>query len=142
MSSKMKISLEYPNIEALKKDISIVFTTDLLCRLNFTLKGIALAVEFFVLTWNILKRHTSPVIVATSLLSAGIMMRSSTKRTKKILMKTFEISLSSMQACLYDVLREQNIPITYEWAELPKIIPIYGRRLLCSECQSGNHEIK
>jgi len=118
----MEIASDYPNLQALQEDISILFCTDLVCRLNLPLEGIRLAVEFFVSNWTVLKRHSAPVIVASCLLSAGYMTHSSTKRTLKILRDTFEISLNSIFSCLYDILRSRGIPVTYTICELSELI--------------------
>jgi hypothetical protein len=118
----MEIALDYGDLRMLQKEILTLFRTNLACRLNLPLEGIRLSVDFFVSNWSILKGHYSPVIVASCLLSAGYMVHSSTKKTRKILMDVFDVSLSSMQSCLYDVLRSKGIPITYAIGELPELI--------------------
>jgi len=110
----MEIVSQYPDFHGLQSNISILFRTDLACRLNLSLDGIRLAVEFFVSNWTALKEHSPPVIVGTCLLSAGYLTRTSSKKTRKILMDTFEISLSSIKSCLYDVLKSKGIRLRYD----------------------------
>jgi len=118
----MEIASDYPNLQALQEDISILFCTDLVCRLNLPLEGIQLAVEFFVSNRIVLKKHSAPDIVGSCLLSAGYMTHSSTKSTQKILRDTFEISLNSLNSCLYDVLRSRGIQVNYIIGELSELI--------------------
>jgi len=109
----MEIASEYPDFHGLQSNISILFRTDLACRLSLTLDGIRLAVEFFVSNWTALKEHSPPVIVGTCLLSAGYLTHTSTKKARKVLMDVFRISLSSMKSCLYEVLKAKKIPLRY-----------------------------
>jgi len=67
----VEIASDYPDFKNLQRVISILFRTDLACRLSLSLDGIRLAVEFFVSNWTALKEHSPPVIVATCLLNAG-----------------------------------------------------------------------
>ena len=138
----MEIVSQYPDFHGLQRNISILFRTDLACRLNLSLDGIRLAVEFFVSNWTALKEHSPPVIVGTCLLSAGYLTHTSTKKTRKVLMDAFHISLSSMKSCLYDVLKKNDVSPRYELHDPEHLLIENYERVFYNDINSRNFENK
>ena len=134
----MEIATQYPDLYGLQRNISILFSTDLACRLNLPLEGIRLAVDFFVSNWIVLRKHSSPVIVGTCLFSAGVFTRTSTIKTRKILMDVFRISLSSLKACVYDILKEKKIPLRYGLHDPVQLLRENYERIFYNNVNSTN----
>jgi hypothetical protein len=130
----MEIATEYEDPKSLREYVNMIFTTDLICRLNLSLDGVKSAVEFFVSNWHILKLHYAPVTVASCCLFAGFSAHSSSKKTRKIIMDRFGISLSSVKACLFDVLKKRGIPVNYGIREPEHLVLAYYSVLTTFPC--------
>jgi hypothetical protein len=118
----MEIAAEYQDSTSLKDYIEMIDVLDLVSRLHLPPEGIRLAVDFFISNWSLLQGHYAPAAVGSCMLFAGYATHTSDKKTKNILRKKFGSWLSSMQACLYDIVKKHDIPVRYDIGELERIV--------------------